>query len=400
MFQSRRPIRPWQILLLSCLAVCACLVAVAVIRPPPVQRSPLRRPVVPERPASPAPPELAARIQALGQRFEAAGKHERVGIAVADVRDGWIAEYRGGDLYPQQSVSKLWVATTLLDAVDRGERRLDEGVVVRRQDLSVFFQPIRRCVGPEGYATTLGALLERAISVSDNTANDVLMRQVGGQGAVDQVIVAKGLGQVSVAGEERQLQSRIAGLAWREEYGLGGAFKVAREALPSDLRWAAMDRYLAEPYDGAAPIAIARDLARLSRGELLSGPSTALLLKIMTGSRNGPRRLKGGLPPGWSIAHKTGTGQVLGALSTGFNDVGVITAPDGHAYAVAVMIASTQRPIPGRLSFMSDVSRAVVAQHEGRDPSAAAPAPQAGASGEIVENREESGPLSKPVPCP
>ena len=60
------------------------------------------------------------------------------------------------------------------------------------------------------------------------------------------------------------------------------------------------------------------------------------------------------------------TGQDLGNLSTGYNDVGLIVAPDGHRYAVAVMIASTRRPIPARMQLMGDVTRAVVASHADR----------------------------------
>ena len=61
------------------------------------------------------------------------------------------------------------------------------------------------------------------------------------------------------------------------------------------------------------------------------------------------------------FAHKTGTGQDLGSLSTGYNDIGLLVAPNGHRYAVAVMIASTRDPIPVRMRMMGDVTRAVVA---------------------------------------
>jgi beta-lactamase class A len=64
------------------------------------------------------------------------------------------------------------------------------------------------------------------------------------------------------------------------------------------------------------------------------------------------------------IAHKTGTGQDLGNLSTGYNDVGVLTAPDGRSYTVAVMIASTRAPVPVRQALMADVARAVVRYHD------------------------------------
>ncbi len=101
---------------------------------------------------------------------------------------------------------------------------------------------------------------------------------------------------------------------------------------------------------------------------------TRRFLDILAMTNTGPARLPGGLGPGWRIAHKTGTGQDLGDLSTGYNDVGLITAPDGHVYAIAVTIASTSRPIPERQALMSGVTRAVVDLH---DAGLARPAPAA-----------------------
>ncbi len=65
------------------------------------------------------------------------------------------------------------------------------------------------------------------------------------------------------------------------------------------------------------------------------------------------------MPIGWSIAHKTGTGQVWRGYAVGINDVGLLTAPDGRVYAVAVMMPRTYKPVPERLAFMQQVSRAV-----------------------------------------
>ena len=64
--------------------------------------------------------------------------------------------------------------------------------------------------------------------------------------------------------------------------------------------------------------------------------------------------------PGWTLAHKTGTGQHLGALQVGTNDVGVLTAPDGHAYAAAVFVGASTRPLYIREGLMRQVARAIV----------------------------------------
>ena len=72
----------------------------------------------------------------------------------------------------------------------------------------------------------------KAITTSDNTANDKLMRSVGGPKAVRAMIAAKGLGAIRFYNGERALQSKIAGLIWSPSYSIGSAFWDARNALP------------------------------------------------------------------------------------------------------------------------------------------------------------------------
>ena len=98
----------------------------------------------------------------------------------------------------------------------------------------------------------------------------------------------------------------------------------------------------------------------LKRGELLSPASTARLLTIMGHTSTGANRLKGGLKPGWTLSHKTGTGQVLGGDQAGYNDIGILTAPDGRSYSVAVMIKKTSTPLEVRMRLMNNVVRATI----------------------------------------
>jgi beta-lactamase class A len=320
------------------------------------------------RPVPPAPAYIRDRVTELGRGFDG-----QVGIAVHSIDEGWSTGWKAGELYPQQSVSKLWVAITAMDAVDRRKVSLDEPVTLTRDDLTLFHQPIAEEVLKTGsYTTTLGDLMAREITQSDNTANDKLMRSVGGAKAVRAMIKAKRLGAIRFDNGERALQSKIAGLSWNPNYSIGNAFFEARDALPPAVRKAAFDRYVANPYDGAAPSAIVDGLARLKRGELLSPASTAYLLDIMSHTKTGANRLKGGLAPGWVLNHKTGTGQVLGDAQAGYNDIGILTAPDGRSYSVAVMIRLTSVPLPVRMELMNNVVRAVIAQHDMQYPPAAA----------------------------
>ena len=250
--------------------------------------------------------------------------------------------------------------------MDRGKISLDDRVTLDRSDLTLFHQPLRAKILDGGYTTTLGSLMFDAITQSDNTANDKLMRSVGGPQAVRAMIARKGLGSIRFSNGERSLQSKIAGLTWSQSYSLGNAFFAARDALPMKLRRAAFLRYLSDPYDGASPHAIASALAALRNGELLSPASTARLLSIMGQTRTGGMRVRAALAPGWDWNHKTGTGQELNGRIGGINDIGLLTAPDGAVYAMAIMTIPRNNSDGDAQRLMRDVAKAVIADHRAR----------------------------------
>ncbi|MEA3030602.1 MAG: beta-lactamase class [Sphingomonadales bacterium] len=306
-----------------------------------------------------APRELEQRIRELGRAFDG-----EVGIAVRDIDTGWAIDWHGDRFYPQQSVSKFWVAITALQRADAGELDLNERVTVTRQDLTLFHQPIAGQIGANGYTTTLGDLMFRALTQSDNTCNDIVLRHAGGPAAVRAMLERNRLEGVRFGPGERLLQAGIAGLQWQPAFSQGNAFSQARSSLPAERRRQAFERYIDDPVDGATPNGITNGLVRLQRGELLSPESTERLLDIMAQTHTGRNRLRGGLAPGWTLSHKTGTGQVLGAEQAGYNDIGILHAPDGRNYALAVMIGRTSTPLETRMALMQNVVRATIAHHE------------------------------------
>jgi len=360
-FESSRPLSG----ILLAVALCACVQDTRMATRAP-GALPTRYPaqvVMAVPPSTPrpvvAPEGLARSINAVARSFDG-----RVGVAVRSIDKGWTIESNGDVRLPQQSVSKLWVAMTVLDFRDSGRLTLDDPITLTRDDLTLFHQPIASLLKNGEYQTTVGELLRRALTMSDNTCNDRLLRYVGGPSAVRDFIARKGLGNIRFGPGERLLQSATAGLTWRPEYAFGNAFSLARARLPQSARIAAFERYVADPPDGAAPRAIADALARLKKGELLSPNSTAFLISTMESSKTGKQRMRGAVPPGWSFGHKTGTGQDLAGRTAGYNDVGLLMAPDGRAYAIAVMIGDTPRTIPQRQELMQSVVQAVVANQQ------------------------------------
>ncbi len=312
------------------------------------------------RPTAPAPQPLVSAIDAITRNFDGL-----VGVAVTSIDDGWLATSNDARRpMPQQSVSKLWVTMTVLDQVDQGRIRLSDPLTITKGDFTLFHQPIAALVkGDAGYTSTVGEIVRRAMQMSDNTCNDKLLRLVGGPDAVRAFLARKGISGVRFGPGEKLLQAGTAGLEWKPEYSYGNAFAVARSRLSPAVRLAAYEAYVKDPPDGAAAAGISVALARLKRGELLSPTSTAWLIATMDGAKTGRARVHGAVPPGWVYGHKTGTGQDLGARTAGFNDVGILTAPDGKSYALAVMIGDTRRPVRERQLLMQAVAQAIVANH-------------------------------------
>lgn len=372
--------RPLLAIATSAAVLAGCVSSAAIVPPPRAQQQaavrgpagsvtvPIGQPVRSTMPRPPgpldpgfrrAPAGLTDRIYVLWRAFPG-----KTGIAVQRIDGEWAVAQRGGDLFPQQSVSKLWVALAVLDAVDQGRISMDQRVRIGPEDLTLFHQPLAARVRAEGSVTmSVRDLIETAITHSDNTANDSLLRTVGGPEAVRRFISKKDLGSIRFGPGERLLQAGTAGLAWQQSYSVGRNFQTARAALSPATRRAAMDNYLANPVDGASPAAIAGALTRLARGSLLSPESTDYLLGVMSRTKSGPKRLKAGLPPGWQFLHKTGTGQDLNGMTAGYNDIGIATAPDGTRYAIVVMMGSTTSSIPARMALMQAVSSAVAEFH-------------------------------------
>ena len=344
-------------LALACAAITQVAASAAV--QPKAPPAPARPKPPSQPPVVAAPADLRQQLTGLGRNFDG-----KVGIAVVSLNDGWEIDWNANTLFPQQSCSKLWVAITAMDAVDRGKVSLDQPVTLTPADLTLFHQPIREKVLATGsYTTTLGSLLFQAITESDNTANDKLMRSVGGAPAVRAMIARKGLGSIRFYNGERALQSKTAGMPWKQSYSLGSAFWDARAALPVKTRTAAFKRYLASPYDGASPHAIADALAALKKGELLQPASSEKLLSIMGQTRTGGMRVKAALAPGWDWNHKTGTGQELQGRIAGLNDIGLLTAPDGSVYAMAIMVVANKSDGSAQ-EIMRAVTKAVIAWHQ------------------------------------
>jgi beta-lactamase class A len=305
---------------------------------------------------SSAPRTIANELEVLDARTDGV-----LGVCISD--SGRVSCVNGDRPFPMQSVMKLLVAMAALDAVDRGRFGINEPVVLRREDLSLFVQPLSQRIDADGYDTYFGDLIFHAVTQSDNAATDFIINALGGPAAVQDFITRSGVEGVRFDRDERRLQTEILGLEWRDEFTDPNVLNRAIAAVPEDVRDASYQAYRADIRDTATPRAMMQLLQRLSDGALLSDHSTHFLLETMDATTTGPDRLKAGAPPGWSVAHKTGSSATWRGLAAATNDVGLMIAPDGSRILIAAFLADSRADDAERAAVLADSARIAVAQH-------------------------------------
>jgi beta-lactamase class A len=280
-----------------------------------------------------------------------------LGFGLMNLESGEFWVRLGDRTFPMQGVAKLPLAAAVLSEVDAGRLNLAEVLTIGDQDLSPPWSPIADA-WPGRAAYTAGQLLEAAVAGSDNTAADVLMKRIGGPGAVNAWLQGKGIQEVRVDRYEREVQPDVYGMvSFRTGWKGQAAFDAAIATVPPARRLAAMRAYMADPRDSATPRGMLGFLRRLDEGELIATASTRRLETLMLRTPRGADRLKAGLPKGASFAHKPGTSGEAGGLSGAYNDVGIFTLADRRSYAVAAFLTGSIAPERDRAALFADLGR-------------------------------------------
>lgn len=302
-----------------------------------------------EAQALPAP--VAVERATLGQQLEAiaAVPTGRIGIAMIDLATGREVAVNGGEAFPMASVVKIAVATAYLAEVDSGRRSLTKSITLD-ESIRSGSDGIGKLMPHPGVTLSAANLIELMLAVSDNTATDMLIADLGGTRAVQAWIARNRVAGVRIDREIARLVLDNLGLPMLP--GKTAAQTLwGSDPLGQAERAVAVASFDKDPRDTATPLAIARFLARLDKGEMLSPASRALLLAVMARCRTGADRIPAGVPADTPVAHKTGT---LAGIS---NDVGIVTLPDKRRIAVAVFTRGIAEG-PARAKVIADATRA------------------------------------------
>jgi len=249
-----------------------------------------------------------------------------IGLAITNLQNGDTISVNGGLHLPMQSVYKFHLALAILHQVDEGKIQLNQQILIKKSDLKPdTWSPLRDKYPNGGVKIPLAELLSFTVSQSDNNGCDILFGIAGGPARVNAYIHQLGIKEINIAATENEMHQD-----WKVQF----------------TNWTTA---------GAAA-----DLLRLFYAkQLLSKTSQDFLWKIMTDSPSGPQKIKGLLPSGTAVAHKTGySGADKKGLTAATNDIGIVSLPNGKHFAIAVFVSMTNADVKASDMMISELSRA------------------------------------------
>ncbi|MDH3735083.1 MAG: class A beta-lactamase [Gemmatimonadota bacterium] len=278
-----------------------------------------------------------------------------VGVGAVHVETGRSVWLNGDERFPMASTYKVPIAVQLLSRVDRGEIALSDMVELEPTDIHPGSGTISSLFDDPGVALSLTNLMELMLLISDNSATDLTLRAAGGPDGVNARMAELGVEGLSVDRPTSVLISDWVGVDAPADGRISfDDFVEAAQEVSETEREAANAAFATDPRDTSTPRAMAHLLAAVWVGEALSGESTEILKDVMLRVQTGTGRIKGVLPPGTDVGHKTGT---IGGTT---NDVGYIYLPDDGGHVVTVVfVKDSELPVPDREASIAQISRAV-----------------------------------------
>lgn len=249
-----------------------------------------------------------------------------VGVHAMLLETGETVSYNADQRFPMQSVYKFPIAMAVLDQVDKGMLILEQIIHVSPSDyIPRGYSPIREKF-PDGIDLTIRELIKYTI-LSDGSASDVLLKTIGGAEVADDYVHSLGVKDEDIS------------IAILEK------IQVVNDTIQYQ-NW-------------STPRAMTQLLKIFYTDRVLSEESQSLLFQDMVDSKTGLGRIKGLLPEGTIVAHKTGTAATYNGLTRATNDVGIIVLPDGRHLAISIFVSDSYASPKERNQVIANMSKSV-----------------------------------------
>jgi beta-lactamase class A len=268
-------------------------------------------------------------IMALRQKIQAivSAKNASVGVAISGHDGKDTLSLNAAGHYPLQSVFKYHIALAVLAQVDQGKYTLDQKIEVQKKDLLPgLYSPLREA-NPEGGHFPISKLIEYSVSLSDNVSCDVLLKLLGGPKPVEDFFKKNRIKDLSIVFNEETQQAN-----WDLQFQNWTTPKAANAALATFY---------------------------YNKRKRLSKTSHGFIWKVMRETETGQNRIRGQLPKGTVIAHKTGTsGTNKAGISAAVNDIGVVFLPNGKHFFISVFVSNSKEDAATNEKIIADIAKA------------------------------------------
>ncbi|MBU6453509.1 MAG: class A beta-lactamase [Cyanobacteria bacterium REEB67] len=283
-----------------------------------------------------------------------------LGASVVHLETGETWQYKADEIFPTASVVKLVEAIAFLKRVDAGQYKLTDKLHLTKKNVfPVAHSPLLRNFPPKGLDVTYDDLLKQSICQSDTTADAILLAKAGGPQAVQSVMDAAGCPGIKVKETECQLIVDYAGVKEKvTDWWDKDKITKLEAAVPKAEKSKAARQFEHDPKNTMTPQAITDLLTKLYNGKILKADTTAHVLAVMEKTATGPDRIKGKLPLGTVVAHKTGTWDTTDGINAATNDCGIITLPGkaGHI-CLAVFVKGSKKAEKDRALAMATLAK-------------------------------------------
>lgn len=256
-------------------------------------------------------------------------KNAVVGVSIIGHNGKDTLSLHGDRRFPMQSVFKFHIALAVLAEIDKGKLSLDQKIDIGKEDLlpADFWSPLRD-ENPNGGSFTIEKLIQYSVSHSDNTACDVLIRLIGTPKTVEAYFTKNGIRDIQITFNEADMQAK-----WENMFQNWTTPKAASETLK---------------------------LFYENKNNLLSKGSYDFFWKTNIETTTGKKRIKGQLPEGTIVAHKTGwsgTNKETG-ITAAVNNIGIVFLPNGEYFIISVFVSESTENFEANEKIIADIAKA------------------------------------------
>jgi len=251
-------------------------------------------------------------------------KKAKVGVAVWHLEKQDTISVNGHRHLPMQSVFKFPIGLAVLDLVDKNKLKLDQKITFTKEELMLNTWSPMRDKFPNGGSLPLSEMLVYMVAQSDNNSCDILLNLIGGTDVVQNYMDRIGIKDFQIVANERMMHE------------------------VTDIQY---QNYISA---NAANLL----LEKLYKEPILSKDSKTLMIKILEETSTAPKRLRGELPKGTIVAHKTGTSFTENKKTAATNDIGVITLANGQHIIVSVLVSDSYENEVANDKIIADIAKA------------------------------------------